>query len=311
MSTIPSIFEYIGTTEEEIEKLLENQNQYFVNYSIRKSDGKRLRFINAPKGRYKALLESILRKVLYRFAPHKIAHGFVFGRGPKTNAEQHLGATTICKFDLKNFFNSIKSQAVVKLLYSLLLKPGYNGVLWDVSQMDCVLLGKFLCYHGKVPQGAPTSPALSNLICWKMDHKLYEFSSGIPGLTVTRYADDITVSSSTQLSKPAIDHIRAQVQSIVKNSAFELQIKKTKIRTNKARLTVTGIVVNTTLNLDAKKYGILRAQVHNYVTGKTKLTEHEVQQLRGKLAWLDQLNPTKAKPLIARLSQYHKSQVRP
>lgn len=311
MSTIPSIFEYIGTTKEEIETLLENQNQYFVNYSIRKNDGKRLRFINAPKGRYKALLESILHKVLYKFAPHKIAHGFVFGRGPKTNAEQHLGAATVCKFDLKNFFNSIKSVAVIKLLFFLLSKPKYNGILWNATSEDCVLLGKFLCYHGKVPQGAPTSPALSNLVCWRMDQQLFEFTKVIPGLTVTRYADDITISSSVPLSKSVVNNLKIQVQNVVAGSQFELQVKKTKVRTNKAKLTVTGIVVNTTLNLDAKKYGILRAQVHNYVTGKTQLTEQEVQQLRGKLAWLDQLNPAKAKPLISRLSLYHKSQVRP
>lgn len=310
MKTIPSIFEYIGTTQEEIENLTKSQSQYFVNYSIRKSDGKRFRYINAPKGRYKAILEAILHKVLYLFGPHKIAHGFVFKRGPKTNAMQHLGADTVCKFDLTNFFNTINTRQVVKLLIFLLLKPAYP-VRWTATKEDCILLGKFLCYCGKVPQGAPTSPAISNLVCYVMDQQLFNIAETLNDCVVTRYADDITFSFKTPVQPAVINNLRLTVHNTVKEHGFKLHPKKTRTRTKKNRLTVTGIVVNSVLNIDATKYSNLRAAVHNYVTGKTKLTEQEEQQLRGKLAWLDQLNPAKARPLILRFSQYQKSQVRP
>ncbi len=309
--SIPTIYELLDTTKEEVTEFVQNQNQYFVNYSIRKSDGKRLRFINAPKGRYKIVLENVLNKVLYKFKPHKIAHGFVFLRGPKTNAEQHLGAHVICKFDLRNFFNSITVRPVIKVLFGILLNPRFNNVSWIATNDDCVLLAKFLCYHGKVPQGAPTSPALSNLVSSRMDQLLYTYASVQHDYVVTRYADDITVSCKHPLSATELADIQKNVRTKVKVCGFALQNKKTKIKTKKSKLTVTGVVVNSVLNLDAKKYGILRAAVHNYVTGKTVLTEQETQALGGKLAWLEQLNPAKAKPLISLFSQYRKSLTQP
>ncbi len=299
---LPTIFEYLGSTEEEFRELEASKHNYFVNYSIKKSDGKRVRYINAPKGRYKELLDNILHRFLYKFQCHSVAHGFVKHRSPKTNAQMHLGAHTLVKMDIRNFFNSITLDGVIKLIYKLCAAKHVAGKLFSIpTNHDAELLAKFVCIYNGLPQGASTSPALSNLYMTGADHRLQKFAT-TNNLTVTRYADDITFSSKTAISAKTVNDIQLITRTTLNTKKLEIQRVKTKVKTSRNRLSVTGIVVNKVLNVDREFYMNLRAAVHNYATGKTNLDETELQSLKGKIAWVDQLNPNKGKLLKLKLS---------
>lgn len=301
-----SIYDIIGITKDEVVAITSDINSYYISYVIRKSDGKSKRIIDAPQEPLRGYQKKLLNNFLYKFRTNDIVHGFVARRSAKTNAEKHLGAKTVVKVDISNFFNSIREFGVTNTMQRLLSALHQNGVL-DVppTAEDGVLLTQLVCYKGRLPQGAPTSPAMANIFCWGMDKLL----SGVnpPALyhnhpvVVTRYADDITISSTKPFSKSAVKSLLSLVRAIVKRQGLRLNAKKTRVRTASGRLSVTGVVVNSKTNMSKGEYRVLRARVHNFVTGKVTLNDKQIQSLRGQLEWLRSLNPSKGEKLIAQL----------
>jgi RNA-directed DNA polymerase len=298
----PDIFHLFGTTKEEVVQLVEDRHLQYISYPIRKRSGKKPRFIDAPCDRLKEIQNEFLKNILYKFRTNSIAHGFVAGRDPKTNASQHVGATCIIKMDLKDFFGSVKEKMVLSTLRALLPKRFADEVTTPMSIDDLVLIAKLLTYKGRVPQGAPTSPALTNLYVLAMDSLLKALAKNSK-LTVTRYADDITFSSQEKLGNLQKTQIIQSTKQICSRFGLRLNHKKTRIRTNASRISVTGVVVNVKPNLAKPKYRTLRARVHNYYTGTLTLDTLELQSLRGQIEWLRSINPSKAQPLLKKLGE--------
>lgn len=212
------------------------------------------RTIMAPTDELKIVQRAILDRILSEITAHKAATGFVQGSNIRDNADCHSLAKVVVSIDLKNFFPSIKFPRV----YGVLKKIGFKDRVAGIITALCT-------WDGALPQGAPTSPALSNIVAYRMDKKLHSFLEN-NGWGYTRYADDITFSANRPWSKRAdgpIDHIVNVVRRIIAEEGFEVNENKVKIMRRGRRQWITGLVVNERPNVIRWKFRQLRAAIHN------------------------------------------------
>jgi len=213
------------------------------------------REICAPDDTLKVIQRRILLRLLSRLNVHPAATGFRSGQSIATNAAAHIGKAVVVRMDLKNFFGATKSGVVEKYFQ----KVGWNGEV-------AALLTKLCTWKGALPQGAPTSPCLSNLVNQRLDARLAGLAKKYAA-TYTRYADDLTFS----FGEEARSHVQIAIYStkqIVAAEGYELHVyKKLRIRRNYQQQLVTGLVVNQRINLPRKTRRWLRAAEHRLKNG--------------------------------------------
>ena len=221
-------------------------NRYKVFYIRKKSGG--LREINAPCYQLSILLYviNILFKAIYK--PSPTAMGFAEGRSIVMNASFHTGHHYVFNIDLENFFPSIPQARV----WARLQLPPFNFPV----EVASVVAG--LCCHTNtegtqnvLPQGAATSPLLTNAICDKLDRRMLGVARKY-GLHYSRYADDMTFSSMHNVYQENSD-FRKEIKRIIEDQGFKMNDKKTRLLRDGQRQEVTGLTVNEHVNL-AKKY---------------------------------------------------------
>ena len=155
----------------------------YREFTIPKKSGG-VRRIQAPNSELKTIQRRILRRLLAGLKSHTAAVGFEQGKSIVTGARQHTQKAIVLRFDIVDFFPSTKQTRV----YNYFRRIGWNR---RVAKLLC----RLVTHENSLPQGAPTSPRLSNLINYLMDHCIQKFVASYDG-TYTRYADDITVSFS-------------------------------------------------------------------------------------------------------------------
>lgn len=192
---------------------------------IKKSGG--LRTISEPLPSLKEIQRWILDNILYKCKVSKFAKGFKKGLSIKDNARFHRGQKMVLSLDIRDFFSSIPSDDVYDFFRSL----GY-------CKSICVMLTNLCTLNRCLPQGAPTSPALSNLLNITLDRRLAGFALKYK-LRYTRYADDITFSGEFDPG-----NVIRFVVSVLKDENLELNYAKTRLMLSHQRQEVTGIVVN-------------------------------------------------------------------
>ena len=218
----------------------------------KKSGGKRL--ISAPKTKLKALQSWMLENVLNRIQPHEQVHGFVTGRSIVSNAQPHLRKDIVINVDLKDFFPSISYQRVKGLFHKL----GYSEQLSTVFALICtsaetetVEMDGVSYYVQKgnrfLPQGSPASPAISNLIAYRLDKKILGLAAKF-NFSYTRYADDLSFST-TKDNEKNISRLLFFLKKIIEAEGFTMHPSKTHIMRKGYLQKVTGIVVNEKLNV--------------------------------------------------------------
>lgn len=230
-----------------------------ISFDIAKKSGAS-RQIDAPTTNIKILqqkLNNVLQS-MYRVKPS--AHGFVPGKNVKTNAEQHTQKRWVFNIDLDNFFHAIHFGRVRGMFMG---KP-YN-LPTDVS----TVLAHICCYQGRLPQGAPTSPVISNMICAQMDSQLQQLAKNNRS-TYTRYADDITFSATSRRFPPALasrDDLKQvrvgdSLQRIIEDNGFTINQNKIWLRGRHQRQEVTGVTVNDDTSLPRRFTNQIRAMLH-------------------------------------------------
>lgn len=187
-----------------------------------------------------------------QFKTHHAAHGFVDGKSIITHARLHIAKESILTVDIEDFFGSITSSHLEKLFR-------FNGVQ---SQTDIDLLKKLTTLDSKLPQGAPTSPVLSNAVAYEMDCELENWAKQ-KNLIYSRYADDMVFSSENRTIE--IEFIN-EVSEIVLKHGFKLNHSKTRILPRGRRQIVTGLVVNTKLNVKREYLRNTSAILHNILS---------------------------------------------
>lgn len=298
------------------------KNGPYTTHTIPKRDGSD-RTICAPKKQLKWVQKQILKHILSAAPPHPAAHGFVAGRSTVSNATPHVGAELIVKFDLKDFFPTIHYFRVMGLFASLGYAVG-NCMFGtdDEANQIAPVLARLCCYtpdpkqwgSAVLPQGAPTSPAISNLVCRRLDARLDGLAEAYKG-TFTRYADDLTFSF------PAADgvnlgRLRWWVDQVCQQEGFVVNQQKFRVIRNSQRQVVTGIVVNAAVRVPRELRRELRAIVHNCEAHGVEAEAHKWAAkpgfdgnaaafpgyLRGIAAYLNMVQPDHGGALLRRVN---------
>ncbi|MDR8729678.1 reverse transcriptase family protein [Burkholderia pseudomultivorans] len=235
------------------------------------------RLIEIPKGRLREAQRRILHGLLDRVPPHESAHGFRKGRGIVSFAAPHADRDVVIRFDLADFFVSVRAARVHALFDTL----GYPA---EVARMLTALCtnrvpsarllapdlrdrfdwtGRQRYRNRHLPQGAPTSPALANLCAFRFDMRLAALARSLDA-TYTRYADDLAFSGGATLAR-AIDRLQVRVAAIAFDEGFALQLRKTRVMRRGARQQLAGVVVNRHPNLARDEFDLLKAILTNCV----------------------------------------------
>ncbi len=261
-----------------------------------------VRRIAAPRAPLRAVQRRILSLILEKVDPQPQAHGFVKRRSIVSNATGHVGAALVAKIDLEDFFPTIHFRRVQGLFTSL----GYS---WDVAHALAglttyrpLLPSGAVAWPGVVPQGAPTSPAIANLICRRLDRRLSALAKRY-GATYTRYADDLTFSFRELPQN--VGRVLWWVNAICQQEGFFEHGKKRRLMRSSNRQRVTGLVVNEKVAIarddrrrfkailhNCKKHGVQsqargRPNFRSWLTGYAAFV-HMVQPELGK-RWLEEI----------------------
>lgn len=234
----------------------------YETYRIPKKSGG-YRDILSPRIPLKCMLWDVLVLLDAFFEPSACAMGFVKGKSIADNARTHVGKNYVFNIDLQNFFPSITRDRVFK---TLLAEPfnftqQHAGWLADLSttKMYGIEPDPGLSKR-RVPQGAPTSPIISNAVCVRLDRRLDGLAREL-GLVYSRYADDITFSSDHNVFQDG-SKFRKNLEAIIIEEGFTLNPKKTRLQHRSQHQDVTGLVVNQKVNITRNWIKDVRAVLH-------------------------------------------------
>ena len=232
-------------------------------FYVAKKNGKKRR-IDAPRN----ILKRLQQKLKILIENHYQFPSFVTAYQKKksiiSNARYHLDKKIVFNVDLKDFFPSITSEKLKRIFYN---EP------FNLRGAELKIILKLITYKNYLPQGAPTSPVLSNIVCQNLDVKLLQFCNA-NSFTYSRYADDLTFSTNEDsISEKTI----SDIDEIISSEGFQINTSKTRIKRKSRRQEVTGIIVNEKLNVRRKYLKNIRAILHNweiygYNAAKDKLT---------------------------------------
>ena len=292
----------LGVEVNRLEEILNNVSGHYQEFWMRKRSGG-YRMISAPDKDLQAIQSTIYSRILSSVTiVHPAAVGFRCGRSVVDNAAPHLGKRYVLKMDIHDFFGSIRSPRVRQTFK----KIGYPE---NVSKV----LGALCCLHRHLPQGAPTSPALSNIVGYEMDRKLAALAAEY-GLTYTRYADDLTFSGDVFPKEQIIP----QVKRIIRDEKFEPNHKKTHFMNQSSRKIITGVSVASGVKLTIPKSKKREIRKNVYFILTKGLAEHQrrigshdpayLKRLIGMLCYWRAIEPdnTYASDSIAALKRLEK-----
>jgi RNA-directed DNA polymerase len=283
---------------------------HYVYFEVPKRSGG-TRLLSAPHQALAGAQRWILREILEKVSYEEEAHGFVKGRSTMTNARPHVGRDVVVNLDLADFFPSITFPRV----RGLFAKLGYSPAVATVLALLCTESPRRpVDYDGQrywvamgaraLPQGACTSPALSNMLARTLDRRL-RGTCAAAGWTYTRYADDLTFSAPPG-KRGEIGRLMARVRHLVAEEGFTLNGKKGRVQRAGGRQMVTGVVVNAKPSLPREQVRRLRAILHG--ARKTGLAAqnregrpHFEAWLRGNLAYLSMVDREKGAAMLREL----------
>ena len=278
-----------GISYDEMGKIIYPAAKY-REFTIKKKNGNE-RQIAAPQ-RKLLIIQKRLAKFMQKVAKIKpSAHGFISGRSIVTNAKRHCSKekTFVFNIDLKDFFPSITFARV----RGVFMCPPFSYPFSVAT-----VLAHTCCFRGLLPQGAPTSPIISNLVCRGLDGDLQKLAQECRA-TYTRYADDITFSFSAKKLEDLSDRIvklagtaysvGESLEQIVTNHAFAINPDKVRLHSKNGRMEVTGLTVNQLPNVRRSFVHQVRGMLHAWERYGIEAADQEFQtkksytrQLRSK-----------------------------
>ncbi|WP_397446079.1 reverse transcriptase family protein [Polaribacter sp. R77954] len=239
---------------------------HYKRFKVAKKSGG-FRLISAPMPRLKKAQHFILEEILNKLETHPKANGCVIGKSILSNAEPHVNKAVVINQDLKNFFPTItynRIKGVFKSLgYSEQVAVIFALICSEPKILDISLLGEnYFAQRGNrfLPQGAPCSPAITNILCRTLDFRLDGIAKKY-GFNYTRYVDDITFSGDKEQLKN-ISAILKYSRKIVKDENFVLHPEKLRIMKPHQRQEVTGVIVNEKPNVNKKSLKRFRALLY-------------------------------------------------
>lgn len=264
------------------------------------------RVIEAPKPRMRETQRRLLRRLVERIPPHPAARGFVPGSSPAAFAWAHSDQPVVLRVDLRQCFTSIGVGRVRRVF----LDVGYSAPIARVLADLCTTatpgdeLGRLdwaqaaLLRSRHLPQGAPTSPHLANLVLRGLDRRIDGYARR-HGLRYTRYGDDLAVSGEGM----SADRALWTVLRIVDSTGFTVHPEKTRVMRRHQRQRLAGLVVNDRPQVARDDYHRLKALLHNAIrfgaesqnrAGHPDFRAH----VYGLIAWVGATNETRRRRLL-------------
>lgn len=238
----------------------------YKTFSLTKKSGG-YRKIACPTRPLKDLQQKLTHILQLIYKPKLAVHGFTLKKNIVTNAECHTNKRIILNIDLKDFFPSINFGRVRGLFIS---KP------YSLPPEVASVIAQICCYDNQLPQGAPTSPIISNMVCLQLDSQLQRLAKK-QHCMYTRYADDITFSTTAKtlpssiviinkLPTEAVSVIGTELNEIIRNCGFTINKEKVRVCYSHQRQMVTGLIVNKKTNPLRKYKSQIRAMLHAWST---------------------------------------------
>ena len=248
----------LGIEVMRLKEILQDVSSHYREFWIRKRRGG-YRMISAPDKELKAIQDTIYHRILLSVNVHPAATGFRRQHSIVDNVRPHLGKRYVLKTDIHDFFTSIRCPRVKKTFE----KIGYPK---NISKV----LGELCCMRRHLPQGASTSPVLSNIIAYEMDRKLAAMAEEF-GLTYSRYADDLTFSGDVFPK----DQVLARVKEIIREEKFEPNHQKTRFLNEYDSNIITVVSVGSGLQLTIPKARKREIRKNVYFILTKGLAEHQ------------------------------------
>jgi retron-type reverse transcriptase len=279
----------LSITELELQAIARTLPRFYRRKEREKSDGRR-RIFYIPQGDLKKLQAVIAKRLLAPLPLHPAIHSYRKGRSTLTNASVHLGRPFMLKLDIEDYFPSISGDRVFRLLCKLGCSGGIARTLAGLTT-----------FKDQLPQGAPTSQAIANLVFDQMIKKRIAPLCEQHQLELSVYGDDLTVSGSKR-----IIGLKRLVVKIIEDEGFKVSQKasKSQLLLPKDQKVVTGYVVGADrLDVSKARYREIRAIIHNCLkTGWATQYKCDVktakQQLRGKIEYIRKVNPVRGEKLL-------------
>lgn len=270
MPTTGALALFLAISPKTIFSIRHCPRKHYRSFPLTKKDGSK-RDIDTPRTYLKVIQWWILDNILNHVKIAENVFGFVAGRSAVQNAEYHRGAKHLLNVDIRQFFPSITIDQVRKIFASL----GYSEAVSD-------MLAELCCLDDRVPQGAPTSPAIANLVLRELDEQLSCLAKKA-GHRYSRYADDLTFSSQLWIEKEFLNLVEKAVQG----AGFDLKSEKTRFSGFDGRMEVTGIVINEKPQPSRVWRKRARATLHR-LRFSARLTRRELSYLQGVIGMAGQ-----------------------
>ncbi len=310
IKTDKELAELLGITYKDLRFLVYHRDvvtsDHYHRYTVPKRRGG-VRNIAAPKPQLKVTQRKILEEILNKVSISESAHGFLQGKSVISGAQTHINnPKLLINLDIQDFFPTITFERVRGMFKDF----GYSGYIASLLAMLCTYCErvpievrgqtKYVKVSKRIlPQGAPSSPMITNIICRKLDQRLLALSNKL-GFVYTRYADDMSFSFSS------VDNINpgklcGLISKIVREEGFTINDKKTKFLKPNNRQAVTGVIINND-QVGVKKEWVkkLRAAIYNanklMETGE--IPAQTIYEISGMAAWLKSVNATRYQSII-------------
>ena len=277
IKTTRGVAEFLGISHQKLTYLLYRlpDGARYSSFSISKKSGGS-RTIHAPIEPICRAQRMVAVALEENQKPRKCTMAFIRGRGIVTNAKQHLRRRWVLNFDLEDFFGQIHFGRVRGMFRST--RFGFNDKV-------ATLLAHLCCHHGRLPQGAPTSPVISNTICESLDRELLHLAQR-NRCRYTRYCDDITLSSNHRIFPSGIAVLRSgkspllgnSILAILDRNGFSVNERKTRIAARFEHQEVTGITVNSKSNVRRNRVRQARAMLHAWQVKGLGAAEQEFKE---------------------------------
>ena len=292
----------------------ESEKYKHYHYSLVDKRRGGVRIIESPKTLLKRAQTQIHSRLLTKVSVHSAAHGFRQNHSCLSHAKNHTNRQYLFTFDLANYFHSIDwyciykafrdlgySNEIAKYLSGLCTHRfvGHKSLLIELDDNQCKKIRK-----RHLAQGAPTSPALSNLVMYKLDERLDGLAKSLK-LKYSRYADDLAFSGNEHRDWRFLEPL---IGSICLEEGFELNYRKSRTIRSHQRQKITGVIVNQGTNIDRRYYDRLKAILTNcirYGVESQNIDRHDNLQthLLGSIMFVNSLNKNRGQKLLSLYQQ--------
>lgn len=263
----------------------------YTTFEIPKKNGG-TRIINAPDKTLKKIQKRLMNKLCnYQYKIKKdenikinISHGFEKGKSIITNARIHRNKRFVLNIDLKDFFASFHFGRVIGFFE--------KNINFRIPKDIAIIIAQLCCYKGSLPQGAPTSPIISNMICNIFDMRVLKLAKKYK-LDYTRYADDLTFSTNNKDFLNTYNEFLLCISKEVEKAGFCINQKKTRLFYKDSRQEVTGLVVNKKISINHSYCKYTRAMANSLYKNKAFNIDGEdatMNQLEGRFAFINQID---------------------